>query len=88
MTKPTIDLLAEARAEKRKPNGEPCNIVTATLDHPDLAASILAVIRDTSISPTTASRTFARHNINISHLTIGRHRRTPCAHCTYHGISL
>lgn len=84
---PAIDLVAEARAIPRKPPGDPCCVVLATRQHPALAASVVALVHDATISTATASEVFARHNINIPALTIGRHRRTTCTHCTYHGLT-
>lgn len=83
---PDIDLVAEARAIPRKPNGEPCSVVMATRNRPDLAASIVALVHDSTVSAATAATVLSRHGITIAGLAISRHRRTPCVHCTYHGL--
>lgn len=81
-----IDLVAEARAIPRKPNGDPCSVVIATREHPELAASIVALVHDATVSAATAAVVLARHGVNVAGLAINRHRRTPCVHCTYHGL--
>ncbi len=81
-----IDLVAEARAIPRKPNGDPCSVVIATRERPELATGILALVHDATVSAANASRVLANHGINVAALAINRHRRTPCVHCTYHGL--
>ncbi len=87
MSSAPIDLVAEARAIPRKPNGDPCSVVIATQTRPDLAASIVALVHDTESLPKAASAVLAKYNLTISPLAISRHRRgLPCVHCGYHGL--
>ena len=82
-----IDLVAEARAIPRKPNGDPCSVVLATQARPELTDTIIALVHDEGSTTKTAADIFTKHKLRISALTIGRHRRLPCAHCAYHGLS-
>ena len=85
---PAIDLVAEARAVPVKPPGDPCSVVLATQARPEMAATIIALVHDDKSPAKVAAAIFAKHDIYIPALTIGRHRRgLPCAHCTFHGIA-
>lgn len=81
-----IDLVAEARAIPRKPNGDPCSVVQAAHARPDLAAAIVAVVHDPLSLPANASLILGRYDLKVSELTIGRHRRGLCKQCPYYEL--
>lgn len=86
MPTPTIDLLAEALAVRPKPTGNPCSVVLATRQHPELAASIIAAIYSDA-SPTAVETVFTARGIDVRKLSIGRHRQNRnCPHCAHAGV--
>lgn len=66
--------------------GPDCSVLTAMREHPEHADDIGAVIRDRGISGGNADQTFARYGIDISKITVERHRRNQCVNCRQHGV--
>ena len=66
--------------------GPECSVMAAMREHPEHADDIGAVIRDRGISGGSADQTFARYGIDITKITVERHRRNQCATCRQNGV--
>lgn len=83
-----MSLLDEARdlAEGRS-KGPDCSVTIAMREHPDLADDIADVIRARDISGSVAQQVFVAKGINVSKITVERHRQGNCRTCTAKGVT-
>lgn len=66
--------------------GPDCSVSIAMQLHPELADDIAAVIRERSVSGSIAGKVFAGKGIDISKITVERHRRNDCRKCATRGV--
>ena len=82
-----MSLLDDARrTQAGTMRGPECSVIKAMRLHPDHADDIAAVIRDREISGGSADRTFAAYGIDVTKITVERHRRGQCATCRANGV--
>ena len=67
--------------------GPACSVTFATRTRPELADEIAAVIRDRTISGGSAERAFQTNGIDITKITVERHRRNECGTCRALGVT-
>jgi hypothetical protein len=82
-----LSLLDEAHGLLNgRTKGPDCSVSIAMQIHPDLSDDIAAVIRERDISASIAGKVFASKEIDISKITIERHRRNDCRTCAARGV--
>ena len=83
-----MSLLEQARGiAAGTTKGPACSVTVALRTHADLADEIRAVIRDRDISGGSAERAFQAHGVDITKITVERHRRNQCATCRSMGVN-
>lgn len=82
-----MSLLEEARGiNARTTKGPECSVIRASRLNPEQADDIAAVIRDRSVSGGAAEVAFRNHRIDITKITVERHRRNQCTTCRVAGV--
>ena len=67
--------------------GPDCSVSIALQVHPALSDDIAAVIRERNISASIAGKVFSSKGIDISKITVERHRRNDCRKCQARGVT-